>query len=109
MAAHGGQEAVFDSFVEPSALVLSKFLTTWVRADCPDRAELLARANALKLPKNPLDTIVHELGGPKHVAEMTGRNKRFEQAPDGSFRWAEAHGAGGNDAFYIEQHGFQLQ
>ena len=37
----------------------------------------LKRCDDLCLPCNPLDEIIHSLGGPDHVAEMTGRKKRF--------------------------------
>lgn len=40
------------------------------------KAALLARIAALRLPPNFLDHLIDELGGPKAVAEMTGRRGR---------------------------------
>jgi hypothetical protein len=41
--------------------------------DEPLRKSFLKRCADLKLPANPLDEIIHRLGGPNKVAEMTGR------------------------------------
>ena len=38
-----------------------------------ESAELLAGIAAASLPCNFLDQLIHELGGPGRVAEMTGR------------------------------------
>jgi hypothetical protein len=54
VAEHGGDDAEFDAFVEPAALVLSSFITKWLPEGLRGRQELLHRAEALKLPKNPL-------------------------------------------------------
>ena len=42
----------------------------------PKVKELLQRLDELKLPLNPLDDLIDRLGGPRRVAEMTGRSVR---------------------------------
>jgi hypothetical protein len=54
-------------------------------ACCPGKDDLLARADALNLPKNPLDDIIQRLGGPSKVAEMTGRKHRLVMQEDGTY------------------------
>uniref|UniRef100_A0A0C3TLL1 Strawberry notch AAA domain-containing protein n=1 Tax=Guillardia theta (strain CCMP2712) TaxID=905079 RepID=A0A0C3TLL1_GUITC len=41
-----------------------------------EKEQILERIDALQLPINPLDEIIDLLGGPKRVAEMTGRSVR---------------------------------
>ncbi|XP_008835403.1 protein strawberry notch homolog 2 isoform X2 [Nannospalax galili] len=47
---------------------------------------LLAKVRALgrELPVNTLDQLIHQLGGPEQVAEMTGRKGRVVSRPDGT-------------------------
>lgn len=47
---------------------------------------LLAKVRALgrELPVNTLDQLIHQLGGPECVAEMTGRKGRVVSRPDGT-------------------------
>ncbi|XP_005083383.2 protein strawberry notch homolog 2 isoform X1 [Mesocricetus auratus] len=47
---------------------------------------LLAKVRTLgrELPVNTLDQLIHQLGGPERVAEMTGRKGRVVSRPDGS-------------------------
>ncbi|XP_078299873.1 protein strawberry notch homolog 2 isoform X1 [Panthera onca] len=50
------------------------------------RQDLLAKVRALgrELPINTLDELIDQLGGPEHVAEMTGRKGRVVSRPDGT-------------------------
>ena len=41
------------------------------------KRQLLSKLRKLVLPDNPLDAIIHRLGGPEKVAEMTGRKGRL--------------------------------
>lgn len=44
------------------------------------KEELLKRINELgdSWPKNTIDELIHTLGGPENVAEMTGRKGNFQ-------------------------------
>jgi hypothetical protein len=59
------------------------------------KRRLLQKARSFKLPDNPLDQIIDELGGPEKVAEMTGRSRRIVRGTGGELeledRLAAAH------------------
>jgi len=55
----------------------------------PGAAGLLARAQALDLPKNPLDDLIERLGGPGAVAEMTGRKARLLRQENGKYEYVQ--------------------
>jgi len=47
----------------------------------------LKRCDDLQLPANPLDDIIHKLGGPNKVAEMTGRKMRYVKQRAGNWEY----------------------
>lgn len=51
------------------------------------RKTFLQRIKALKLPENPLDLLIHELGGVHKVAELTGRKGRLVKSSSGKVRY----------------------
>ena len=68
-----------------------------------DREALLEELARLGLPTNPLDEIIHRLGGPARVAEMTGRRHRYEMVR-GRWRYvARAREAGAADAVNVRE------
>eukprot|EP00955_Chlamydomonas_euryale_P115227 366336-Chlamydomonas_euryale.AAC.18 len=83
---NGGEDASFDQFVEPGALILTHMLENNLFPS-PERTALIERFKRLNLPKNPLDDLIERLGGADRVAEMTGRDKRMLLQPDGSYRY----------------------
>eukprot|EP00929_Paragymnodinium_shiwhaense_P084049 TRINITY_DN44924_c0_g1_i5.p1 TRINITY_DN44924_c0_g1~~TRINITY_DN44924_c0_g1_i5.p1 ORF type:complete len:836 (-),score=150.38 TRINITY_DN44924_c0_g1_i5:341-2848(-) len=66
--------------------------------------ELLAQMKRAKLPSNPLDVLLDELGGPSRVAELTGRSRRLVNNGAGGVRLEErAPGAGVGEAGALER------
>eukprot|EP00878_Enallax_costatus_P040094 GHUV01046079.1.p1 GENE.GHUV01046079.1~~GHUV01046079.1.p1 ORF type:complete len:621 (+),score=132.82 GHUV01046079.1:286-2148(+) len=104
-------ELVFESFVEPAALILSNFIERTL-LEYPGARTLLHRAKNLVLPKNPLDDLIDRLGGAKNVAEMTGRNKRMERDTQaGGYRYVKRTdyygGCSVDDVNILERAAFQ--
>lgn len=55
--ATGADDNDFDSFVEPASLILSTVIK-FMPASYPDRARLLEKAENMKLPGNPLVSLL---------------------------------------------------
>jgi len=53
------------------------------------KKQLFRKLHQLQMPDNPLDKIIHELGGPDHVAELTGRKGRLVRNVHGKTVYAK--------------------
>ncbi len=49
----------------------------------------------MRLPVAVQDDLIQRLGGPKGVAEMTGRKHRMEQQRDGKWRYVARNSSAG--------------
>ena len=69
--------------------------------DCVEaRRILLEQADRLDLPPNFLDELIDQLGGPRRVAEMTGRRGRIVRVSRNNFKKVEqVSGVSGDDDF----------
>ncbi|KAK9863620.1 hypothetical protein WJX84_004264 [Apatococcus fuscideae] len=77
------EDAIFENFADPAGLIMQQTIKSNVPINYPRAAELYKRAVTLKLPHNPLDVLIDELGGPSKVAEMSGRRRRMIRNPNG--------------------------
>ena len=79
-----------DEFAEPAKDILMRWILN--NLPCDDlqrqikRDALVAKAEALTLPPNPLDRLIELLGGEEVVAEMTGRRKRLVRQEGGELK-----------------------
>ena len=102
-----------DELVSTSDGIVRSFL----QRHCLDRgmpeeqvAKLTTKLDALckKLPSNPLDELIDQLGGPSCVSEMTGRKRRYVRSPSGLFEYASRTSEGSADTVNIaERQAFQ--
>jgi hypothetical protein len=53
------------------------------------RDAILESSKSLVLPPNPLDDLIDRLGGPQHVAEMTGRSGRIVRTGENEYRFVK--------------------
>jgi hypothetical protein len=74
-----------------------------------EMSDIKARLKELKLPINPLDQLIDELGGPKKVAELTGRQSR-QVCLQGEWtvERREKTGSSGDDINIEERKRFQM-
>ena len=61
------------------------------------KQSILDALDALPVPPSPLDSLVDQLGGPAHVAEMTGRATRDVRGPSGKYKYEARGGDSGGD------------
>ena len=74
------------------------------------RRELLRQLDKLSFPDNPLDSLLHNLGGPENVAEMTGRKGRLVRDEDGTTVYAKRNeGLLDEHGRKVNQEGINLQ
>ena len=74
------QEGVDDGLASSAEVLLKRFIeTNYKPADAEAKSKVLQQIKALKLPPNPLDDIIDQLGGHSKVAEITSRKERMER------------------------------
>ena len=74
------QEGVDDGLVSSAEVLLRRFIEKYYKpAGAEAQAKVLQQVKDLRLPPNPLDDIIDQLGGHTKVAEITARRERMER------------------------------
>lgn len=73
------------------------------------QSDLMSKLRVLVLPKNPLDQLIHDLGGHERVAELSGRRSRLVQGDGGTAKLQKRNldGEKWEDVNIREQRAFQ--
>ena len=74
------QEGKDDGLVSSAQVTLRRFVETHYKpGNLDNKTKVLQQIEDLELPPNPLDDIIHQLGGHTKVAEITSRSHRMEK------------------------------
>ena len=77
-AGSSNQDETVDELFSNAANAIVKLVEDYCTpGSAAEKEQLLKEIHALKLPPNPLDDLIAQLGGPNRVAEMTGRSSRW--------------------------------
>lgn len=77
ISAQGGKD---DGLVSSAHFTLRRFVETHYKPwNLDNKTKVLQQIEDLQLPPNPLDDIIHQLGGHTKVAEITSRSHRMEK------------------------------
>lgn len=97
-------ESAADSEDDEIASTSDGILRSFIQRHCVEQGMpvetckmLMKKLDSLggRLPPNPLDELIHQLGGPDLVSEMTGRKHRYVQTSPGCFEYV-SRGCKGN-------------
>eukprot|EP00961_Rhodomonas_salina_P005283 71895-Rhodomonas_salina.1 len=84
--------------------IVCHYVENWSFLSKALQDDFLARTKQLSLPINPLDELVHELGGVRNVAEMTGRGVQQVCSKAGVWKLQQrAKDPGSADAINIQE------